>query len=504
MANGTVDKKATLGKPNDDLSSEVPPSNDVEKPDTPSSSSTNSPPKKDYNDFDTEKVKRYTCPYCKDTYITTRESMSHIAPVDMEQEEVLKCPHCAAPSIRETLEFTEEIIEARPRRSYIPVFTGKKRFCCPHCKRASNTTLEAMLTLIPEITDQGELRTCLYCRKPSLKTTLESYSDMMLHESSHIPIQPNKSSSSNSDIEPPRQPPPPNQASTGTTSSQNSKGTIHTPAFQNLPDQQININPRLAIQRNNDQYPISQTTLNQQAAFQPSSDEQPASDSNSHKQSTFQPDFYRQQPTFNLNSYKQSTFQSNFYQQQQPAFNSNSHKQSTFQPDFYRQQPTFNLNSHKQSTFQSNFYQQQQPAFNSNSHKQSTFQPDFYQQQQPAVHHNSNQQSTPGINTGLELASNRSSQIGPRMSPTCRYCGKRFTDDATHSKHDLTCRYRLWFFCPEPNCRFHRDKEVGFQISTDLWVHVSEQHNYSPNSQFFLTYRGEVRDPGRIGVWRAP
>jgi len=216
-----------------------------------------------------------------------------------------------------------------------------------------------------------------------------------------------------------------------------------------LPDQQININPRLAIQRNNDQYPISQTTLNQQAAFQPSSDEQPASDSNSHKQSTFQPDFYRQQPAFNSNSHKQSTFQSDFYQQQQPAFNSNSHKQSTFQSDLY--------------------------------------------QKQPAVHHNSNQQSTPGINTGLELASNRSSQIGPRMPPTCRYCGKRFTDDATHSKHDLTCRYRLWFFCPEPNCRFHRDKEVGFQISIDLWVHVSEQHNYSPNSQFFLTYRGEVK-----------
>ncbi|TEY84131.1 hypothetical protein BOTCAL_0020g00060 [Botryotinia calthae] len=409
MANGTVDEQATLGKPNDDLFSEVPQSNNVEKPDTPSSSSTNSPPKKDYNYFDTEKVKRYTCPYCKDTYITTPESMSHIAPVDMEQEEVLKYPHCTAPSIRETLEFTEEIIEARPRRSYIPVYTGKKRFCCPHCKRAFNTTMEAMLTLIPEITEQGELRTCLYCRKPSLKTTLESYSDTI------------KSSASNSGIQPPRQPPSPYQASTDTPSSQILKGAIHTPASQNSPDQQsafqITIDQRSAIQRNKNQHPIFQTTLNQQATFQSSSDEQPASDSNSHKQSTFQYDLY---------------------------------------------------------------------------------------QQKPAVHPKSNQQSIPGIKTDPELASKRSSQIGPRRSFICGSCGMRFADFITRFEHrDLICRYRLWYFCPEPNCWFHRDNEVGFWQLGNLWLHLPARHNYPHQSRFSLTYRGEVRDPYGIDGWRA-
>lgn len=207
-----------------------------------------------------------------------------------------------------------------------------------------------------------------------------------------------------------------------------------------------------------------------------------------------------QQSAFQININQRLAIQHN--NNQYPIFQTTLNQQSAFQPSS-DEQPASDLNSHKQSAFQSDLYQQQ-PASNSNSHKQSIFQSDLYQQQ-PVFHPNYNQQSTPGINTGLEVASNRSSQIGPRMSATCGYCGKRFADDAALSKHkNLTCRYQLWFFCPEPNCRFHRDKEVGFQLSIDLWLHVSAQHNYSQDSQFFLTYRGEMRDLGRIGGWRAP
>lgn len=189
MAGGTEDEQATLGELHNDVFSEVPPSNDDEMPDTPNSPSTKNPPNKDYNYVDTEQVKRYTCPYCTKSYINTRESMSYIAPVDMEQAEVLKCPHCEVPSIREKLEFTEETIEARPRKMYIPISRGPKRFLCPYCKRAFNTTFETMWTIVPEMNEQGELLTCLYCQKSSLRTTLESHSDTMYVFHIHSSLQ---------------------------------------------------------------------------------------------------------------------------------------------------------------------------------------------------------------------------------------------------------------------------------------------------------------------------
>ncbi|TGO53033.1 hypothetical protein BCON_0131g00320 [Botryotinia convoluta] len=390
MAGGTVDEQATLGELCNDVFSEVPPSNDDEMPDTPNSVSTNSPPNKDYNYFDTEKVKRYTCPYCKNTYTTTRESMSLIAPVDMEQEEVLKCPHCEVPSIRETLKFTEETIEARPRKSYIPISTGKKRFLCPHCKRASNTTLEAMLTRIPEVTEQGELRKCLYCEKPSLKTTLESHSDTMLCESPHIPIQADENSSSNINIQPSRQLFSPDQASTGTPSSQILEGTIHIPASQNSPDQQP------AFQITFDQRSAIQSTTNQYPASQPSSDEQPASDSNSHQQPTFQSNLYQQsisQPTLQQPAFQPSS-------DEQPISDSNSYQQPTFQSNLYQQQPAVYPNPGPQPAFQITLDQRsaiqnitnQYPAFQTAFDQQPAFQPSLNQQSISQL--SFNQQST--------------------------------------------------------------------------------------------------------------
>ncbi|TGO84102.1 hypothetical protein BPOR_0549g00040 [Botrytis porri] len=369
---GTVDEQATLGELHNVVSPKVPPSNDEEMPDTPESSSTNNPPNEDSSHVDTEKVKRYTCPSCKKTYVTTREAMSHIAPIDMEQEEVLKCPHCGVPSIRETLEFTEEIIEARPKRIYIPMSRGEKRFLCPHCKRTFNTTLETMLTLIPEITEQGELRTCLYCKKPSLKTTLEVNPDTMLREYPHFPIQADKNSSSNSNIQPSRQPSFPDQASTGTPSSRILEGIIHTSASQNSPYQQqtfqsnlyqqqpavypnpnlqttlqITLDQRTAIQRTTNRFPDFQTAFDQQSAFHPSLNRQSISQSSFNQQSSFSPTHH-----------------------QQLAFQSNLSQQPIARPTLEQQQ----------------------------------------QQQQLAVHFNPNQQSTFGPNTDQQLASNPSSQ----------------------------------------------------------------------------------------------
>ncbi|KAF7944200.1 hypothetical protein EAE96_010602 [Botrytis aclada] len=590
MAGGTTDEQAKLEELHNDVLPEVPLSNDDEMPDTPNSSSTNGLPNKDHNCSDTQKVKRYTCPSCKNTYINTRESMSHIAPVDMEQEEVLKCPHCEVPSIRETLKFTEETIEegARPRRSYIPIPTGKKRFLCPHCKRASNTTLEAMFTRIPEVTEQGEVRTCLYCKKPSLKATLESRSDEVLRESPRILIQPYNNNSSNSNIQPSHQPFSPDQASTGTPSSQILEGPIHTPGSQNSPDQQLAYQPFL------NHLSAIQSTTNQYTAFQSSSNENPASDSNSHQPPAFQsnlyqqpislpislPTLHQQQPAFQTaldprsaiqstinqytafrsssdeepgshsNSHQPPTFQSNLYQQQQPVVYPNPGPQLAFQitldqrsalqkstnqyPNFqtafdqqsafqldpnrqsnpqfsFNQQSTFSPTHYDQSAFQFNPYQQpitrptlhQQPAFQSNPFQQSIARPTIHQQQ-PAVHSYANQQSISGPNTDQQLASNHSSERDPLESFICVHCKQGFYTHRSFSSHrKTTCESRVWYFCPEQSCCWHRDQNIGL-ATLEIWrEHLLTRHDYPIHSSIFSTYGGEVRDRSGATRWRA-
>ncbi|TGO69010.1 hypothetical protein BOTNAR_0016g00050 [Botryotinia narcissicola] len=405
MAGGTADEQATLGELHNDVFSEVPPSNDDEMPDTPNSPSTQNPPNKGYNYVDTEQVKRYTCPYCTKSYISTRESISHIAPIDMEQAEVLKCPHCEVPSIREKLEFTEEIIEARLKKSYIPISTGAKRFLCPYCKRAFNTTFETMWTIVPELTEQGELLTCLYCQKSSLRTTLESHSDTMFREFPQIAIPADETSPSNNYIHLSHQTSSPDQALTGRPSSQFLEGIIHMPASQNSPNQepafQTILNQQLAIQNTTNQYSALELPPNQQLAFQPISNEQPLSNLNSHQQPTYQPELYQQpipqsalqqQPAFQITLDQRSGIQdiTNRY----PAFQTAFDQQPAFQTIF-DQQPAIQNTTNHYSAFQTAFDEQpafqpnsnEQPVSNSNSRQPPTLQSNLYQQQ-PAVHPN--------------------------------------------------------------------------------------------------------------------
>ncbi|TGO36748.1 hypothetical protein BHYA_0116g00380 [Botrytis hyacinthi] len=573
-AGGTVDEQATLEELHNDVFSEEPLSNDDEMPDTPNSPSTKNPPNKDYNYVDTEQVKRYTCPYCTKSYINTRESMSHIAPVDMEQEEVLKCPHCEVPSIREKLAFTKEIIEARPRKIYIPIPTGAKRYLCPYCKRAFNTTFETMWTIVPEMTEQGELLTCLYCQKSSLRTTLESHSDTMFREFPHIAIPADETSPSNSNIHPSHQTYSLDQALTGTpSSSQFLEGIIHMQASQNSPDQQPAFQTILdrqpAIQNSTNQYSAFQLPPDQQLAFQPSSNEQSLSNSNSHQQPTFQSELYQQsipqptlrhQPASRITLDQRSAIQGitnqypsfQFSFDQQPAFqpssdeqtvpDSNSHQQPNFQSNLYQQRPAVYPNPSPQPAFQITLDQRsgiqnitnQQPAFQPSLNRQSisqltfnqqsTFSPTHHQQPvfqsnpsqrpiarptldqpPPTVHPNFNQQSTFGPNTDQQLASSRSPQSDPFESFRCQVCGMGFYSLRGWSSHKCQgCESRVWYFCPQRNCDFHRDEDnKGFSQMSNWRRHLLERHNYPYNSSVLQTYRGEVRDSRELTGWRA-
>ncbi|KAF7929070.1 hypothetical protein BELL_0146g00070 [Botrytis elliptica] len=504
MPGGTIDEQATLGELYNDGFSEVPLSNYEEMPDTPNSPSTKNPPNEDYNYVDTEQVKRYTCPYCTKSYINTRESMSHIAPVDMEQEEVLKCPHCEIPSIREKLQFTEETIEARPRKIYTPISTGAKRFLCPYCKRAFNTSFETMWTIVPKITEQGELLTCLYCVESSLKSTLESHADTMFRKFPHIAIPADETSSSNSKIHPSHQTSFPDQASTGTPSSRFLEKIIHTPASQISPDQQpafqTILDQQSAIQGTTNQHSVFQLPFNQQPAFQSSSHEQPVFDSNSHQQPTFQSNLYQQNPAIYPNPSPQPAFQITLDQRsgiqnitnQYPAFQTAFDQQPAFQPSLNRPSISqFSFN--QQSTFSPTHHQQ--PAFRTNPYQQPIARPTL-DQQQPAVRSNFNQQSTFGSNTDQQLASNPFSQSDPFETYKCESCDLEFYSQRILSLHKgQCCESKVGYFCPERSCYFHRENhEKGFLHLENLRRHVREKHNYSHDYLVLRDYRGEVRD----------
>ncbi|KAF7921048.1 uncharacterized protein EAE97_011316 [Botrytis byssoidea] len=503
MADGTADEQAALEELHNDVFSEVPPSNDDEMPDTPNSPSTQNPPNKDYNYVDTEQVKRYTCPYCTKSYINTRESMSHIAPIDMEQAEVLKCPHCEVPSIREKLEFTEEIIEARLKKSYIPISTGAKRYLCPYCKRDFNTTFETMWTIVPELTEQGELLTCLYCQKSSLRTTLESHSDTMFREFPHIAIPADETSSSNSNIHISHQTSSPDQDLTGTPSSQFLEGIVHMPASQNSPKQepafQTILDRQLAIQNTTNQYPALELPPNQQLAFQPDSNEQLLSNSNSYQQPTYQSELY-QQPAFQITLDQRSGIQD--ITNQYPAFQTAFDQQPTSQPSLNRQSIS-QLSFNQQSTFLPTH--RQKPVFQFNPSQQPMACPTL-DQQPLAVRPNFNQQSTSDPNTDQQLASNPSSQTDPLESLKCQICGMGFFNShrSLQSHKGQGCKFHVRYFCPERNCDFNREKRLDWFTEKSKWRrHLINQHNFSFIAGVFYTYNGEVRDLREPTGWRA-
>ncbi|KAF7888973.1 hypothetical protein EAF00_009273 [Botryotinia globosa] len=233
-----------------------------------------------------------------------------------------------------------------------------------------------MWTIVPELTEQGELLTCLYCQKSSLRTTCEFHSDTMFREFSRIAIPADETSPSNSNIHLSHQTSSPDQALTGTPSSQFLEGIIHMPASQNWPDQQPAFQTILdrqpAIQNTTNQHSALQTAFDEQPAFQPNSDEQPVFNSNSCRPPTLQSNLYQQRPAVHPKPSLQPAFQITL--DQRSGVQNITNQYPTFQTAF-AQQPAFQPSLNGQSISQLSFNQQssfspthrQQPAFQSNA-----------------------------------------------------------------------------------------------------------------------------------------